>query len=221
MKRLLIIPLVLILFSMAPIKKVKIIFFGDSITQQGIKAGGYINRIQSTLKANGLDEKYELIGAGIGGNKVYDLYLRMDKDVMAKEPDVVVIFIGINDVWHKSRGGTGTDVDKYEKFYVAIIEKLQAKKIKVALCTLTVIGEMKNGANPQDGDLEKYSEVVRKLASQYGCTLIELRKSFSEYENTHNSENKESGILTTDRVHLNANGNQLVAEEMEKGLSLQ
>jgi lysophospholipase L1-like esterase len=34
----------------------------------------------------------------------------------------------------------------------------------------------------------------------------------------HNAENKESGILTTDRVHLNDAGNQLVAEEMLKAL---
>jgi lysophospholipase L1-like esterase len=220
MKKIAIFPLLLILLSMAPVKKTKIVFFGDSITQQGAKAGGYIDRMQTALKANGTDGKYELIGAGIGGNKVYDLYLRMDDDVMAKKPNVVVIYVGINDVWHKAGARTGTDIDKYEKFYAAIIKKLQAKKIKVAVCTPSVIGELKNGANAQDGDLDKYSDVVRKLAAQYNCSLIDLRKSFLEYENTHNSENKESGILTTDRVHLNENGNQQVADEMMKALGL-
>lgn len=220
MKKITIIPLLLILLSMAPVKKVKIVFFGDSITQQGAKAGGYIDRLQNALRSKGLDEKYELVGAGIGGNKVYDLYLRMEDDVLAKEPDVVVIYVGINDVWHKSRQGTGTDIDKYEKFYVAIIKKLQAKNIKVAICTPSVIGEMKSGGNQQDGDLDKYSDVIRRLAAQYNCTLIDLRKSFMEYENSHNPDNKESGILTTDRVHLNADGNQLVANQMLKGLGL-
>src|SRR5690349_14751628 len=140
MKTIIIIPLLLILFSMAPIKKVKIVFFGDSITQQGVNKGGYIDRIQSELKTKKLDEKYELIGAGIGGNKVYDLYLRMDDDVMAQKPDIVVIWIGVNDVWHKSSSGTGTDADKFEKFYTAIINKLRDKGIKVILCTPAVIG---------------------------------------------------------------------------------
>ena len=35
------------------------------------------------------------------------------------------------------------------------------------------------------------------------------------------AENKESGLLTGDRVHLTAAGNQLVADEMMKALSLQ
>ena len=148
MKKLLILPLVLILISMSPVKKTKIVFFGDSITQAGVSKGGYIDRIQNYLSKQSLQEKYELAGAGIGGNKVYDLYLRMDDDVLAKDPQVVVIYVGINDVWHKTSSGTGTDLDKYEKFYVAIIKKLQAKNIKVAVCTPSVIGEKKKQCQP-------------------------------------------------------------------------
>lgn len=217
MKRLCIIPLALLFVFMLPAKKKRIVFFGDSITQMGVNDGGYINRIQKTLGEN---SPYELIGAGIGGNKVYDLYLRMEQDVLSKKPAVVVIYVGINDVWHKTLLGTGTDADKYEKFYIAIIKKLQAKKIKVAVCTPTVIGEKKNNANPQDADLDKYSNVVRKLATEYNCTLIDLRTLFSKYEQENNTEDKESGILTTDRVHLNGTGNQLVADEMMKALSV-
>jgi len=38
------------------------------------------------LAAKGLSSQYELIGAGIGGNKIYDLYLRHEEDVLAKNP---------------------------------------------------------------------------------------------------------------------------------------
>ena len=65
----------------------------------------------------GLASKYELIGAGIGGNKIYDLYLRHEEDVLAKNPNIVIIYVGINDVWHKLGAKTGTDYDKYLKFY--------------------------------------------------------------------------------------------------------
>src|SRR4051812_48762330 len=87
-------------------KKKRVIFFGDSITQQGIESGGYINRIDSMSRLENKSSQYEFIGAGIGGNKVYDLYLRMDSDVLSKNPDVVVIYIGVNDVWHKVSYGT-------------------------------------------------------------------------------------------------------------------
>jgi lysophospholipase L1-like esterase len=221
MKKIIFLPILLLLFSMTPQKKTKIIFFGDSITQAGVNKGGYIDRIQTAINTKGIQDKYELIGAGIGGNKVYDLYLRMEDDVLAKQPEIVVIYVGINDVWHKTSHGTGTDIDKYEKFYTAIIKKLQAKNIKVAVCTPTVIGELKNNANPQDEDLNKYSDVIRKLAASYNCTLIDLRKGFSDYEAKNNSANTPTGILTTDRVHLNETGNQIVADEMIKTLPIQ
>lgn len=220
MKKIFAFPLLLILLSAMPAKKTKIVFFGDSITQMGVNKGGYIDRVQKSVIERGIDKKYELVGAGIGGNKVYDLYLRMEDDVLAKKPNTVVIYIGINDVWHKT-SGVGTDIKKYEKFYVAIIKKLQAKKIKVVVCTPTVIGEKKNNANPQDADLNAYSDVIRQLATSYNCTLIDLRKAFTDYESANNTSDKESGVLTTDRVHLNDAGNQLVADEMIKGLSIQ
>lgn len=204
--------------AMAFQKKQRIIFFGDSITQAGVNPGGYITRMAETLNSKGLASQYELIGAGIGGNKVYDLYLRMDSDVLAKSPDAVVIWVGVNDVWHKSSFGTGTDADKFEKFYTAIIKKLQAKNIRVFLTTPAAIGERTDFSNPQDGDLNQYANIIRRLAKATNCGLIDLRKSFLAYNLRNNPENKESGILTTDRVHLNEAGNTLVADEMLKVL---
>lgn len=206
--------------SMMPAKKKKIVFFGDSITQMGINKGGYIDRIQTSVNEKKLQHKYELVGAGIGGNKVYDLYLRLEDDVLAKKPNVVVIYVGVNDVWHKT-SGIGTDIEKFEKFYVAIIKKLQAKKIKVIVTTPACIGELKNNANPQDEDLNKYSDVIRRLAATYTCGLVDLRAIWQQYEEKNNKENKVQGLITTDRVHLSELGNQMVADEMMKALSIQ
>lgn len=197
-------------------KKTKVVFFGDSITEAAVQPGGYIVRIDSMCKAEGKGDRYEFVGAGISGNKVYDLYLRMENDVLAKNPDVVIIYIGVNDVWHKASSGTGTDADKFAKFYQAIIDKLKASNIKIILCTPAAIGEKTDFSNQQDGDMNQYSNIVRGIASKNTLQLVDLRKSFLDYNLKNNKENKDRGILTTDRVHLNANGNQLVADEMWK-----
>ncbi|MGZ5254105.1 MAG: SGNH/GDSL hydrolase family protein, partial [Flavitalea sp.] len=144
----------------------------------------------------------------------YDLYLRMEEDVLSKNPDAVVIWVGVNDVWHKRSFGTGTDPDKFEKFYQAIINKLKAKNIKVYITTPAAIGERTDHSNELDGELNRYSNIIRELAKKNDCKLIDLRKNFLDYNLKNNKENKESGILTTDRVHLNAAGNLLVAEKM-------
>jgi len=198
------------LIAMKPNRK-RVVFFGDSITQQGgTKASGYINVLKKQIDTN----KFELIGAGIGGNKVYDLYLRLEEDVLAKKPDLVFIYVGINDVWHKQSSRTGTDYPKYIKFYQALIDKIKATGSKVVLCTPSVIGEKKAGANELDAELEKYSTGIRELATKNNLPLCDLRKAFASYEEKNNAEDLEKGILTTDRVHLNDQGNLFVAEQI-------
>ena len=216
--------LLLMLFSamtsmIPPRKKTqKVVFFGDSITQAGARPGGYIVKMKDQLEKKGVGSDYDLIGAGIGGNKVYDLYLRMDDDVLTQTPDVVFVWVGVNDVWHKATSGTGTDPDKFEKFYTAIINKLLDRHIRTILCTPAVIGEKTDFTNQQDGDLNAYSQIIRNLAQKWHCGLVDLREIFHNYELKNNPGNKESGILTVDKVHLTEAGNQLVADKMVEAL---
>ena len=199
----------------APAKK-KVVFFGDSITQAGVQPGGYIRLMDSLVALDKKSSDYELIGAGIGGDKIYDLYLRMEEDVLKKQPDIVVIYVGVNDVWHKSSSGTGTDYNKFGRFYEAVVAKLQAAGINVIICTPAVIGERTDHSNPQDGDLNFYSQWIRSFAAKKSIPLVDLRSLFIQYNLANNPENKESGILTRDRVHLTPAGNNLVAKEMWK-----
>jgi lysophospholipase L1-like esterase len=199
-----------LLFTAMKVKPKKIIFFGDSITQAGVQPGGYVDLIKKALDPS----KYEVIGAGIGGNKVYDLFFRMEDDVLTKKPDLVVIYIGVNDVWHKATSKTGTDYDKFGKFYQGLITKIQNNGAKVVLCTPAVIGEKKDGANEMDADLDKYSGSIRELATKNKLPLLDLRTIFKEYDAANNPDNKEKGILTTDGVHLNPLGNQTLADKL-------
>ena len=200
----------LIALTSMTFKPKRIIFFGDSITQQGVSKNGYVTLIKKSLDST----KYDVIGAGIGGNKVYDLYLRLEDDVLNKKPDLVVIYVGINDVWHKQSSHTGTDYDKYLKFYQALINKIQGVGSKVVLVTPSVVGEKKDGTNELDADLNKYAAGIREVAAKNNLPVCDLRKIFTEYEAKNNPEDKEKGILTVDRVHLNETGNKLVADQL-------
>ena len=91
-----------------------VVFLGDSITREGALENGYISLASQAIEKEHPEKEITLIGAGIGGHKVSNCLKRLQKDVLDKEPDVVVIFIGINDVWHwthpqvVARGGKGT-----------------------------------------------------------------------------------------------------------------
>ena len=206
-------------------KKTKVIFLGDSITQQGADLDiGFI----SLLKNNLNQSDFELIGKGISGNKISDLLVRYKSDVLDLNPDIVFIYIGINDVWHKYDFGTGSDIDIYEKGLRKIISDISSSGSKVVLCTPTVIGENTGDfelgnkfkdvqtMDKMNRDLDLFSEVVEKLSSEYSTELLDLRKIFMDYISTNNPNNNSSGILTYDGVHLNKQGNTLIANEMLK-----
>ncbi|HMU85045.1 MAG TPA: GDSL-type esterase/lipase family protein [Leptospiraceae bacterium] len=192
----------------------RVVFFGDSITEIGVRQGGYIQRMQTILSERGLSDRFELMGAGVSGDKIYDLYLRLEDDVFARNPQVVVVWVGVNDVWHKQIHNTGTDAVKFKRFYVALIRKLQARNMRVILVTPMGVGEKRNLANPLDQELDQYSALIRDLAVQYHCDLVDMRAAFLKYVGSHNPLDRESGILTYDRVHPNDTGNQFVANEM-------
>ena len=205
----------------------KVVFLGDSITQNAVinsnEFKGFI-----TLMREEVDSNIDLIGKGIGGDKVSDLLTRYRDDVINLNPDKVFVYIGINDVWHKYDYGTGTDIDLYENGLRQIIYDMKDNGIEVILCTPTVIGENKGQftlvnqfkdietMEIMNDDLDEYSDVIRKLSLEFNTKLLDLRKIFMQYISENNPENKSKGILTTDGVHLNNNGSKLIANEMIK-----
>ena len=195
--------------------KKQVVFLGDSITEEGRTLElGFINLLEESLDS----EKFNLIGKGISGDKVSDLLVRYENDVLAQNPDIVFIYIGINDVWHSYGVGKGSDIDFYEKGLRKIITDIKKRGAKIILCTPTVIGERVTFEDEleinRDQELDAFSGVVRNLASEFNTELLDLRTIFKDYIADNNKNNDYQDFLTDDGVHLNDAGNKLIAEKM-------
>lgn len=200
----------------------RIVFFGDSITQAGAGPKGYISVLRESIKARLPDTKVELIGAGISGNKVPDLQKRLDNDVLKHRPTIVVIYIGINDVWHgETDPARGTLPDAFTAGLEDLVARIcnSSAETRIVLCTPSVIGEKTDGSNRLDSRLDQYATLSRTLAKKHKLVLCDLRQAFLDELKKSNPDNKESGILTSDRVHLNDAGNRFVAETLLDTLS--
>lgn len=198
-----------------------LIFFGDSITQQGTRPGGYVSLVSDAIAESFPNQNIQVVGAGVGGNKVPDLVKRLDRDVLSKQPDLVMVYIGINDVWHWTRPHPvtkekreGTTAEAYEAGLRGMINQIQTAGARVILCTPTVIGEQSGGVNPDDARLDQYAAICRTLAKDTGATLLDLRKVFGDYLSAHNTDNLKRGVLTSDGVHMNDVGNRLIAHQV-------
>jgi lysophospholipase L1-like esterase len=183
----------------------KVAFLGDSITQFGIRPGGYVTLVAQALEQNG--NKVEVIPAGVSGNTSKNMLARLNKDVLSKKPDWMTLSCGVNDVWH---GAKGVPLDQYQGNITSIVDQATAAGIKVVILTSTMIGEDQANANNQK--LVAYNDFLHSLAAQKHLPIADLnadmQASLAEQKaRTPNLKNE----LTVDGVHPNALGNQVMA----------
>lgn len=192
----------------------RIIYFGDSLTnlageekpKEHVKKG-YVRIVRETLQAKYPEKRIEVQWVATGGHTVPDLLKRVDADVIAKKPTIVVIQIGCNDARR-------IPMETFQSSLGQLIDKLQKAGIQVVQCSLTSVGEKHDGTNKDDPKLDEFAAVQRKVAIAKQIPLIDLRKAFVEYWKENNPDNKPSGILTYDGNHFNQAGMDFVAEQM-------
>jgi len=182
-----------------------IAFLGDSITAGGWSDnGGYVKLIVDGLAKEGV--KVTPIPAGVGGHKSNDMLARLDRDVLSKKPDWMTLSCGVNDVWH---GKNGVPLEDYQKNITAIVDRAQAQGVKVVLLTATPIFE--DLKNPQNAELQRYNDFLRSLAKERNLPLADLSAGFASVLGKL-PEKKDSRYLTVDGVHMNPEGNLLMAK---------
>ena len=200
----------------------KILFYGDSITDMGrnreinYASGygiGYVNSIASTLKYED-PTKYEIVNRGISGNRVVDLYARIKADVWNHNPDVISVLIGINDIWHEIYGANGVDLERFEIVYRMMIEDTRKRlpNVKFILCEPFVLkGSATEEKYEEFCEVKKYAAVIEKLAAEYGVPFVALQKKFDEAAEKHGAVH-----YLYDGVHPDIAGGKLIAEEWLK-----
>jgi lysophospholipase L1-like esterase len=212
----------------------KIAFLGDSITQAGNRKGGYVTLVMEALKGEGLQVTH--IPAGKSGNKSSDMLARLDKDVIEKKPQWMVLSCGVNDVWHfklklGERSFTGVPLEDYKKNITEIIDKAQAADIKILVLTSTMIGE--DQSRELNQNLIPYNDFLKEIAKEKGCLLADLnsdmQKALKEIPdvkgkaNMFGDPNYKSEIknkLTSDGCHMNALGNVMMAKGVLRGFGM-
>lgn len=209
----------------------KIAFLGDSITQGGwSNPAGYVRLVIAGLEANGV--RAEPVPAGISGHKSNQMLARLEKDVLSKKPQWMTLSCGVNDVWHGANGiplndaaaaaGTFTsrpnepEKGTYEKNITQIINQAAAAGARPVVLTATVIKE--DLGSPENAKLAPYNDFLRKLATEKKLPIADLNAQFQDRIKQLNAPGK--NMLTTDGVHMNTDGNKLMAIGVLKAFGL-
>lgn len=203
--------------NLMPIKldsSTRLLFIGDSITDCGRKqcpeeiGNGYVRQVRDYLLAKSPANAPTVINRGVSGNKVPDLQKRWDRDVIELKPDVLSVFIGINDVWHGLvPGRVGTALEDYVAGYRELLNRTRSAfpAIQLVLCEPSVLW-LKEPANA-DELLEPYVDAVHALAKEYKIEhVVPLHSAFNDAR-----AKRPDVAWTTDGVHPTSIGHALIA----------
>lgn len=202
-------------------KKVKILFQGDSITDAGRDrndihnlGNGYPKYAAAALRQAHPEIEFEFVNLGISGNQTKDLQARIQADFVDIQPDIVSIMIGINDVWHHASDRSWIPHDVFEERYRSVLQAVKDHthaKIMIIEPFLIPVADKLFFRE----DLAPKIEIVRKLAREYADVFMPtdglLHAAFI---------GKEPTWFAADGVHPTANGADFIggvyAQYMEK-----
>ncbi len=194
-----------------------LLFIGDSITDcdrarpVGIGAGlgeSYVSFINALLSAFYPSRGITVLNTGGSGNRVTDLALRWQTDVLDLTPDWLSIMIGINDVWRQFDtpfDSNQVTIDQYETVYRNLLE--QTRKNLKGLVLMTPYYIEANLSDPMRKRMNEYSVVVKKLAGEFDAVFVDVQSAFDKYL-TH----RPTQSLCGDRVHPNKAGHMIIAK---------
>lgn len=203
-----------------------IILFGDSTTvsRGGVKV--YATRVETMLQSIG--SSLSVHNAGIRGNTTSAALQRLQTDVLAYKPRIVVMQFGINDsavdVW-KTPPATQPRVglETYLANYRTMITAAQKQGAKVIVMTTNPLrwtsklrelyGKPPYKPEAEDGFdapfLAKYNDALRELAKEMNVPLVDVRAAYPGFAAKQKVSIDE---LLSDGMHPNDLGHQLVAE---------
>jgi lysophospholipase L1-like esterase len=202
----------------------RLLFIGDSITDCNRSVDpdqlgdGYVRLVRDYLAAHNPAKLPVVINRGISGNKIPDLQKRWKTDVLEMRPDVLSIFIGINDVWHSFKPDrSGCDLPAFRAGYEDILTQTRhyLPATTLVLCEPSVLwlDHEHPGANAK---LAPYIAAVHELAKRFGAqSVVELHGAFNRAKAA-----RPDVAWTTDGVHPTSTGHMLIAQTWLKATGL-
>ncbi|HOX05655.1 MAG TPA: AMP-binding protein [Planctomycetota bacterium] len=181
----------------------KIICFGDSLTSCGGENGRFSDILAERFPG------HLFVNKGVGGDKLADALARLEADVLADRPDIVLVEFGANDWWHEERPpeAWAADID-------AILGAVRGIGARPVL--LGVFGPYLDDAGRRvekeygiDERAVAFRAMEAELARKHGCPYVP------------NIQERIIGrrICWLDRNHPNEYGNRCVADAVEPVLA--
>lgn len=198
-----------------------VVFYGDSITEQRLfpeyVAAYCVTRFpNANLRFINSGWGWDTVAGGPGG----DVDTRLNRDVIAYRPSVVVISLGSNDA-----GQAPFDSARYARFlsgYRHILDRLAAKLPGVRLTLLSPpayddVTRAPDFAGGVNGVLARYAAGIRELAARRHAVYVDCNTPMAWFlRAAADKAPSVAGRIVPDRVHPGPSGHALIAAAILK-----
>ena len=172
--------------------KLKVVAFGDSLTQGNAIGGAFKNWTELVASELGVD----VINAGIGGNTTVMARERFRADVLDKAPDVVLINFGMNDHLLNNEGESFVALSVFEENLIYFVDEIRKINATPVLVTPNYFIEGNDteyyySRHPRKayepyggalGRLDIYIDKIRKVAKRMDAGLVDIRSECEKYD---------------------------------------
>lgn len=199
----------------------RILFQGDSITDCSRNREDFysVGNGYAALVKEALNEKYpeefECINQGRSGERLPNLYVRMEEHIILLKPDFLSIYTGVNDAWRESDKDYPPPSDRFERLYRLLLDEVTTycPNTKIMLIAPYLLeGTFTRDTLDAPTRFAHFKECValkaeatKKIAKEYGFPCIDLQQIFDDA-----CEKEPTETWSVDGVHPTIKGHELI-----------
>lgn len=195
-----------------------VVFYGDSITEQRL----YTVYIETAVRTQHPAWHIRFYNAGVGGDRVSGggagpIDTRLNRDVIARHPTVVVIMLGMND------RATSETRAAYAPGYEHILTRLanEIHGVRLSLIAPSPFDQITRPGDRGNDPLVEFTALDKSLAAKYHANFVDLNTPLVAAIIRANRINPTAAKLAlTDRVHPTAGFHWLMAETILRGWNM-
>ncbi|MDB5353318.1 MAG: lysophospholipase L1-like esterase [Planctomycetota bacterium] len=199
----------------------RVVFYGDSITDQRL----YTTFVETFVVTRFPKSNITFVHSGWGGDRVGGggggpVDVRLQRDVVAYNPTVVSIMLGMNDASY--RAFDKKIFDAYAKGYEHIVDTLKEKApgVRLTLIQPSPFDDVTRKPNFDGGYnavLIRYGDYLKELAAKKGASVADLNTTLVMATKKAEEADHETAVkFNQDRVHPGPAGQLLMAESLLK-----
>lgn len=181
-----------------------IVCIGDSVTGVYYHTGGkraYPEMLELGLRALFPKARITVINAGISGHTTQEGLNRLDSDVLSKNPDLVTISFGLNDLVRNTP-------EVFRANLESLVTRCRERGSQIVLCTPNAV--IDTTGRPID-TLVSYCEIIRDVGERMSVRVCDQYRAGTRLKTRAPLTWR---LTLSDEIHPNMDGHKRMAEEL-------